>query len=191
MTFQLSLANSSPCSGTFNFLSCIRVPTRFTLGHSGIRPTPVFSLPPGFRYLSAAAGIYTPYASEPSERAAARCYSGRGGQIIARLKPGVSMEAAQAEVDALDSSKAHDYPQASPPSDTRPRRSRSYRPRMISMPPRIEAIAFLLNFAMRSVNSSLSRLTICVGLATELLGKPTARDSTKRCRVLRHTSGCS
>ncbi len=40
------------------------------------------------------------------------------------------------------------------------RRPSSYRPRMISMPLRIDASAFLLSFAMRSVNSSLSRLTI-------------------------------
>lgn len=78
----------------------------------GISRTIVGVLPPGFRYLSSRAGIYTPYASEPSERAVARRHSGRGGEIIARLKPGVSIEVAQAEVDALDSSTAHEYPQA-------------------------------------------------------------------------------
>lgn len=79
----------------------------------GVSRTIVGVLPPSFRYLSSGADIYTPYASEPSERAVARRHSGRGGEIIARLKPGVSIEAAQAEIDALDASTANEYPQAS------------------------------------------------------------------------------
>ncbi|MFN7935525.1 MAG: ABC transporter permease [Bryobacteraceae bacterium] len=69
-------------------------------------------LPRGFAYLSSKARIYAPYASAPAERGVAQRHSGRGGELIARLHPTATIEAAQAQIDALDASVAHEYPQA-------------------------------------------------------------------------------
>jgi predicted permease len=57
-------------------------------------------LPPTFRFLSSHAQLYVPLASEPSRRAPAERHSGSAAVMIARLAPGVSLEEAQAQVDA-------------------------------------------------------------------------------------------
>ncbi|MBS1827293.1 MAG: ABC transporter permease [Acidobacteria bacterium] len=69
-------------------------------------------LPPGFTYLSSKAVIYTPYASAPNERGPAQRHSGRGGELIARLHPSTTIEAAQSQIDAFDASVAHEYAHA-------------------------------------------------------------------------------
>lgn len=78
----------------------------------GVPCTIVGVLPADFRYLSSDARIFLPFASSPPDRVAAERHSGRGGELIARLKPGASIEEAQAQIDALDAATAHEYPRA-------------------------------------------------------------------------------
>ena len=83
----------------------------------GVQRTVVGVLPAGFRYLSLESRLYVPLASAAQERGPEQRHSGRGGELIARLKPGVSFEAAQAQIDALDSAVAHEYRQSKMISD--------------------------------------------------------------------------
>ncbi|HVD94456.1 MAG TPA: ADOP family duplicated permease, partial [Vicinamibacterales bacterium] len=57
-------------------------------------------LPPRFRFLSSKARVYVPLASGPEDRAAARRHWGSSSQMVARLREGVSIAAAEAEVNA-------------------------------------------------------------------------------------------
>ncbi len=78
----------------------------------GVARTVVGVLPPGFRFLSSEARIYVPFSSSPTDRVAANRHSGNGGELIARLKPGATVEEVQSQIDALDAATAHEYPQA-------------------------------------------------------------------------------
>ena len=69
-------------------------------------------LPPGFGFLSSAARLYVPLSSDPANRGANQRHSGNRISMIARLKPGVSLAEAQAQIDAHDASVAPTYPQA-------------------------------------------------------------------------------
>jgi predicted permease len=66
---------------------------------NGIARTVVGVLPPRFSFLSSQAQIYMPLASGPDERAPRRRHSGTA-RMIARLRPGVPLAEAQAEIDA-------------------------------------------------------------------------------------------
>ncbi|MEZ5353568.1 MAG: ABC transporter permease [Bryobacteraceae bacterium] len=68
-------------------------------------------LPAGFRFLSSESGIYLPLSSSLEERGPGNRHSGQGGELIARLQPGRSVEEAQAQIDALDASIADQYRQ--------------------------------------------------------------------------------
>jgi len=58
-------------------------------------------LPPGFRFLSSEARLYFPFSSGPEDRASAQRHSGGNFKhMIARLKPGVTLAQAQAQIDA-------------------------------------------------------------------------------------------
>jgi predicted permease len=57
-------------------------------------------LSPSFRFLSFTAQLYLPLSSDPSVRGPNHRYNGSVAEMIARLKPGVSLTAAQAEIDA-------------------------------------------------------------------------------------------
>ncbi len=76
-------------------------------------------LPPTFRFLSSQAELYVPLASELSRRAPAERHSGSAATMIARLAPGVSIEDAQAQVDARNAAVelVAPYPQALQMSD--------------------------------------------------------------------------
>ena len=66
-------------------------------------------LPPGFRYLSSKAQFYIPYASDKDDRVPGRRHS-NNCQMIARLAPGSTIGAAQAEMDALNEQLIKDDP---------------------------------------------------------------------------------
>jgi predicted permease len=76
----------------------------------GVARVVVGVLPPEFRFLSSRARLYVPLASNPEQRAASQRHSGSSSQMIARLKPGVSLAAAQAEVDAHNDAVEADSP---------------------------------------------------------------------------------
>lgn len=69
-------------------------------------------IPPGFRYLSTEAQFYVPASSEADDRRPDRRHS-NNCQLIGRLAPGASLQAAQAEVDAFNAEQAKDDPFAS------------------------------------------------------------------------------
>ena len=58
-------------------------------------------LPPGFRFLSQKAGLWMPLSFTADDRSDEQRH-GWGGEMIARLRPGVAVAAAQAQVDALN-----------------------------------------------------------------------------------------
>lgn len=66
-------------------------------------------LPPEFRFLSSRARVYFPLASNPDERSPKERHSGNS-DMIARLAPGVSVSAAQAEIDAHNAALGRDDP---------------------------------------------------------------------------------
>jgi putative ABC transport system permease protein len=66
----------------------------------GRRRTILGVLPPGFRFLSSEARLYLPLSSRPDDRVAERRHWGSAARMIARLAPGVSVEEAQAQLDA-------------------------------------------------------------------------------------------
>lgn len=65
-------------------------------------PTTVIGiLPPDFRFLSSEARLYFPLASRPEDRTPRQRHSGGNStQMIARLKPGISLAQAQEQIDA-------------------------------------------------------------------------------------------
>lgn len=66
-------------------------------------------LPPGFRYLASKARFFVPLASAPEDRKPDRRHS-NNLQLIARLAPGVSLEVAQEQVNALNAQQIQDDP---------------------------------------------------------------------------------
>ena len=68
-------------------------------------------LPPGFSFLSSQARIYLPLASSPDERAPRQRHSGTS-RMIARLRPGATLAAAQAQIDAHNAAVEVDGPEA-------------------------------------------------------------------------------
>ena len=75
----------------------------------GLPVSVVGVLPAGFRYLSGRAQFYIPAASSPEERAPDRRHSNNFEQI-GRLAPGVTLAAAQAQIDAFNRSQVETDP---------------------------------------------------------------------------------
>ena len=70
-------------------------------------------LPPGFRFLSSESQLYFPLASRPEDRSPQQRHSGGNViQMIARLKPGVTLEQAQSQIDAQNTALEKDDGQA-------------------------------------------------------------------------------
>ena len=80
-----------------------------TLRVNGASVTIVGVLPPGFRFLSSTSRLYFPLASNPDERSPKERHSGNS-DMVARLRPGVSVAAAQAEIDAQNAALERDNP---------------------------------------------------------------------------------
>jgi predicted permease len=78
---------------------------------NGVPATVVGVLPPGFRFLSSRAQFFTPVTYNADDRKADRRHS-NNYQFIARLAPGVSAEAAQAQMDAFNQQQLADDPYA-------------------------------------------------------------------------------
>jgi predicted permease len=78
---------------------------------NGISRTVVGVLPPRFSFLSSQARIYLPLASSPDERAPRQRHSGTS-HMIARLKPGLALAEAQAQVDAHNAAVNGDDPES-------------------------------------------------------------------------------
>lgn len=68
-------------------------------------------LPPDFCFLSSTAQLYLPLTSDPHSRGPGARHSGNSIEMIARLRPHVTLAEAQAQVDAHDASVAATYPQ--------------------------------------------------------------------------------
>jgi predicted permease len=78
----------------------------------GAARTVVGILPPGFRFLSSEARLYFPLASSPAQREPSQRHSGGNvTQMIARLKPGMSLTTAQSQIDAQNAALEMDDPQ--------------------------------------------------------------------------------
>jgi predicted permease len=85
---------------------------------AGVANTVVGVLPPGFRFLSSEARLYFPFASRPEDRVSRERHSGGNSKhIIARLKPGVTLAQAQAQIDAQNNTLERDDPKAKMLSD--------------------------------------------------------------------------
>lgn len=78
----------------------------------GLSRTVVGVLPPGFRFLSSKARLFFPLASNLEDRGSERRHWGSGSDIIARLKPGVSLAEAQAQIDAQNAASEKSNPEA-------------------------------------------------------------------------------
>jgi predicted permease len=78
---------------------------------NSISRTVVGVLPPRFSFLSSQARIYLPLASSPDERAPQRRHSGTA-RMIARLRPGATLAAAQAQIDARNAAVEVNGPDA-------------------------------------------------------------------------------
>lgn len=79
----------------------------------GVPTTVIGVLPSGFRFLSSDAGIYLPLASRSEDRTPLQRHAGGNViQMIARLKPGVSLAQAQSQIDAQNAMLEADDPEA-------------------------------------------------------------------------------
>lgn len=83
-----------------------------TLRVDGGERTIVGVLPPSFRFLSSKARFFVPYATSVEQRLPQARHSGTNSEMIARLRPGVSLAEAQRELDAQDRLLAPTYQQA-------------------------------------------------------------------------------
>ncbi len=80
---------------------------------NGLRNMVVGVLPPGFRFLSSEARLYFPFSSSPEDRASGQRHSGGNSKhMIARLKPGATLQQAQAQIDAQNATLEVDDPEA-------------------------------------------------------------------------------
>jgi predicted permease len=70
-------------------------------------------LPPAFRFLSSRARLFLPLSSDPDGRGPNQRYNGSVAEMIGRLKPGVSLLEAQAQLDAHGAAieRERPYPQ--------------------------------------------------------------------------------
>ena len=75
----------------------------------GLNATIIGVLPPKFHYLSGHAQLYFPLASDPEERGVKNRHS-NNLQIVARLRPGATFAAAQAQIDALNARQVAEDP---------------------------------------------------------------------------------
>lgn len=80
--------------------------------------TVVGVLPQTFQFLSSKRRIYLPLSSRPGDRSAAWRHSGSSSHMIARLKSGVPIGEAQAQVDAHNATVEADDPNAQMIADT-------------------------------------------------------------------------
>ncbi|HXP63160.1 MAG TPA: ABC transporter permease [Dongiaceae bacterium] len=78
----------------------------------GVPKTIVGVLPPDFRFLSSQARLYFPLSSNPQDRETKERYTNPDQEIVARLEPGASLAAAQAQIDAHNAAHAAEYPNA-------------------------------------------------------------------------------
>ena len=69
-------------------------------------------LPTRFRFLSSKATLYFPLSSSLDQRGPKGRHSGSGSDIVARLKPGITINEAQSQIDAHNAALADSYPQA-------------------------------------------------------------------------------
>ena len=75
---------------------------------NGEKHTVVGVMPPGFQFIESEVRVWVPIAFEPEDLA------NRGGHylnVVARLKPGVSLDQAQADMNAVMARLAKDYPE--------------------------------------------------------------------------------
>jgi predicted permease len=71
----------------------------------GVRNTIVGVLPPGYRFLSSTASLYFPFTSRAEDRTPRERHSGGNSKhMIARLRPGATLDQAQAQIDAQNAS---------------------------------------------------------------------------------------
>jgi predicted permease len=75
-------------------------------------------LPPHFTFLSSKAQLYFPLASNPDERGPGGRHSGSSSNIVARLKPGVTLADAQSQIDAHNAAMEKTNSQAALLADT-------------------------------------------------------------------------
>jgi predicted permease len=87
-----------------------------TIRVDGNEKTVVGVLPPEFRFLSSPARVYFPLASNPEEHAPRERHSGNS-DMIARLRPGVTLAEAQAEIDNHNAVLEAGNPQAKQMAD--------------------------------------------------------------------------
>jgi predicted permease len=79
----------------------------------GVTKTVIGVLPSGFRFLSSEARLYFPLSSRPEDRGPRQRHSGGNSKhLIARLKPGATLEQAQAQIDTQNATLEADNPQA-------------------------------------------------------------------------------
>lgn len=76
---------------------------------NGARRTVVGVLPESYRFLSSKARVYVPLASNAGERSRAERHAG-SSDMIARLAPGTTLEAGQAQIDARNAALRGDDP---------------------------------------------------------------------------------
>jgi predicted permease len=83
---------------------------------NGLEKTVVGVLPPDFSFLSSRARIYLPLSSDLDERTPRQRHSGTS-HMIARLKPGATLRAAQSQIDAHNAAMAVNGPDAKTMAD--------------------------------------------------------------------------
>ncbi|HEV8041547.1 MAG TPA: ABC transporter permease [Bryobacteraceae bacterium] len=133
----------------------------------GIPKTVIGVLPPNFRFLSSESRLYLPFASSPQDRAPSERHSGGNSkQLIARLQPGATLEQAQSQIDAQNTTLEVDDPKAKMLADAGFRslvtplhadHVASVRPTLLLM--QSGALALLLIGAINLVNLLLIRAT--------------------------------
>jgi len=83
---------------------------------NGIPRKIVGVLPPDFRFLSSEGWLFLPIRSRPEERAPSERHFG-SKEMIARLKPGATIDEAQAQIDAHNAAVEQDNPEAKKMAD--------------------------------------------------------------------------